>query len=227
MSNDTLGQHPVLNTQSSSVLTGEQKSVLKFIVEYVEDHTVFPTVATICESRGRKSKGNIRRILHELERNGYVISNRFGERIRTGWLLTEKAKRLGRKSWPLLGVIPAGPLQEALEEAPNVVSYLSDILHMKSDDFVIRVTGDWMLDHGIRPGDHVQISPTDNYTSKDIMAVRYQRRDIYLKHIVVAGKKLRLLSANAADPPIECFVEDLVVLGRVTALLSTTQYRLG
>ncbi|MCB0711307.1 MAG: helix-turn-helix domain-containing protein [Ignavibacteriae bacterium] len=224
---ETLSPNNFEGSRPDNVLTSEQSKLLVFIVEFVNENAYFPSIPTICKSTNRSSRNNVRRLLKQLEHKGYIIASRGGPRVRTGWRLTEQAIRLGKRSWPLLGVIPAGRLQEALDEAPKVISLLSDILHMDPDDAVIRVTGEWMTGANIHPGDFVHISPVTEFSSKDILAVHFGRSGISLRYVFEQKSTYVLEAANPSIKPITFPKEQVVIFGKVTAVISTTVYRAG
>ena len=59
---------------------------------------------------------------------------------------------------PLLGVITAGPLSEAVAQAGEIVEDAALLPH-QADDFLLRVRGDSMIGDGILDGDLVLLRP--------------------------------------------------------------------
>lgn len=211
---------------SPDSLTGRQQSVLRFIVEYVDRHGAFPPTSEITRGMRLRSTGGIRRILSVLEEKGFIETTVPPGSGRKGRKLTELARPLRANAWPLVGIVPAGSLDLALQTAHQYLSTISDIVpEMSTTDRAMRVEGDWMVGRGISPGDYVVISPTDVFTPKDICAVRLRHGAIALYHIHDTGSGFSLRSANPSYRPVQCDREDVTIIGRVIAHIATTQFR--
>lgn len=63
-------------------LTPRQHSVLEFVTERIVKNEESPTLREIAESQGLRSRGNIHRILLELERKGYLQLRNFSLEVR-------------------------------------------------------------------------------------------------------------------------------------------------
>jgi repressor LexA len=72
---------------------------------------------------------------------------------------------------PLLGKIPAGPLEEALSAEPAESVTVEELLRTHSGDFLLRVKGDSMIGDGILEGDLVLLRPSVEVHAGEIAAV--------------------------------------------------------
>lgn len=213
-------------SDAGAELTPTQQEVLDYIVRYAEEHEVIPDVSTILHETGKKSRSNLYRILRELARQGYLEMGSSESGTRLIYKLTKLARLRGEKAWPLLGIIPAGPIQNIDTMHHDVISSISDIIpDMKNTDRVIRVTGDWMREQGIMPGDFVVISVGQDYLPRDICALRRNgSSEILLAHVTSLRSSVQLGFANEHYASRNLPKEDVVVLGVVTAHISLTSF---
>lgn len=209
-----------------SNLTTTQREVLDCIVTYFEEYDAVPEVSAILQLTGRKSRTNLYRILRELAEKGWLDLGSHGSGVRLHYRLTERARLKGKNAWPLLGVIPAGPVRDVGQMEHDVISSLSDIIpDMERSDRVIRVTGDWMKEKGIHAGDFVVISPLQEYMPRDICAVRRTgSSEIILAFVHPLRSGLLLTFADADYKSRNYPVDEVTVLGVVTSHISLTSF---
>ncbi len=93
-----------------------------------------------------------------MERDGILAIRGGGDkgRPRVISLTNQGRHELGVGGVPLLGLIPAGPLEEAIAQAEEIVE---PSLSSRSGDFLLRVHGDSMIGDGIMDGDLVLLRP--------------------------------------------------------------------
>ena len=85
--------------------------------------------------------------------------------------LTPTLERMVRSGFlPLLGEIPAGPLQEAIAQHAEAFSF-EQLLPWRAGDFLLEVKGDSMIGDGILEGDKVLLRPDIEIQSGEIAAV--------------------------------------------------------
>ncbi len=147
------------------------------------------------------------RIMH---RNGYIIISGGGSQGRDQLVrLSPKARlALGEGGIPVLGAIPAGPLNEAIAAANDVLE-ADALLPHRPGDFFLRVKGDSMINDGILSGDLVLLRPGAELTYGGIAAVIIGREadgdfsgecETTLKRVYHDGNKVRLQASNPDYP---------------------------
>lgn len=113
---------------------------------------------------------------------------------------------------PLLGRVPAGPLNLAVEE---IESYLPVRPKFRGIElFALRVEGDSMRDAGILDGDVVIVQKQDTAVPGDIV-VALVGDEATVKTFYVEGKRIELRPQNPEYAPIVPDPADLRVLGKV------------
>lgn len=216
-------------TDSAGVLdelTSRQQAVLQYIVDYVDRHGAFPPPSEIARAQQVRSPGGIRRILSVLEEKGFIETTTPPGSSRKGRKLTRRAQILSANSWPLVGIVPAGSLNLAIQTAHRHLSSVADIVpDMSGEDRVMRVESDSMTERGILPGDYVVIRPTADFTPHDICVVRLRHGKPTLHFVHDNGSRYSLRSANPGWRPVECGPDEVTVIGRVIAHIGTTQFR--
>jgi repressor LexA len=206
------------------VLTDRQQEIWGFLVEYVDRHGYPPTVREIGEAVGLASPSTVHAHLANLERAGLLKrdpskpraldlighrrESRADEPIREGEL-----RRL-----PLLGQIAAGsPLlaDQNIEDELAVPEPLS-----KNADFLLRVTGESMVNAGILDGDILVVQRTQDARNGEIVVALAgddeTADEATVKTFYREAGRIRLQPENDALEPI--YANHVEILGRVTGV---------
>ncbi|MBM3499986.1 MAG: transcriptional repressor LexA [Armatimonadetes bacterium] len=208
-------------------LNEKRRRILEFIVKATEQHGYPPTVREIGEAVGLKSSSTVHFHLKILTELGYL--HRDGSLTRALRLSEEgqavggeahpHSKRDGAASaarWlPLVGEVAAGQPVFAVEDCEDLVPLPAQFVP-NGDAFMLRVSGDSMIDAGIHDGDCVIVSRSDSASEGDIVvALLEDEATVKYFHRHPDGVELR--PANPAFRPI--VAEDVQVLGKVTGFL--------
>jgi repressor LexA len=203
-------------------LTARQQEIWQYLVQYVDEHGYPPTVREIGDAVGLASPSTVHAHLANLERAGLLKRDPTKPRALelTGRRRAEVARpELQMPGLPLLGRIAAGgPLlaEESIEETIAVPEPLG-----RNADFLLRVTGDSMIEAGILEGDVVVVRQQDNARDGDVVValvgddesadeatVKTFHRD--------AGGRIRLQPENSALAPL--YPAHVQILGKVTGV---------
>lgn len=160
-----------------------------------------PFVADLVRILGYAAESSLTATLRIMERNGFLLIQGGGEKGRSRIAkLTAKGRfTIGAGGLPLLGSIPAGPLEEALAEADIVIEPHA-LLSTKEGDFLLRVHGDSMIGDGILDGDLVLLRPNIEVTHGEIAAVLVgDSYEATLKHVLFGPKKSEII-LRASNP---------------------------
>jgi repressor LexA len=153
--------------------------------------------------------------LQKMQRNGFVDVQRAGlqGRARVVRLTAKGRHALGIGGLPLLGVIPAGPLSEAVAQAGEIVEDAALLPH-RPEDFLLRVRGDSMIGDGILDGDLVLLRPGAPAPQGAIAAVCVgDEREGTLKRVYFEGERVRLKASNPAFQDIVVSAESVYFAG--------------
>jgi repressor LexA len=208
------------------MLTERQQEIWQFLVEYVDDHGYPPTVREIGEAVGLASPSTVHAHLANLERAGLL--RRDPTKPRAIELVGRRAAGTGQSApsrdavpvLPLVGRIAAGgPLlaEEAIEDEIAVPEPLG-----RNADFLLRVTGDSMVEAGILDGDLVVVRRQDDARTGDVVVALVgddetaDEATVKTFHREQDGR-IRLQPENSALDPL--FPDHVQILGKVTGVL--------
>ena len=180
------------------------------IYQFVRDRLLGgfpPTVREVKEAFGFRSVQTAREHLEALVDEGRLAKEAGkarGYRLGTGLGLTRLV--------PLLGRVPAGPLNIATEDLEG---YLPIQGHRSGDDlFGLRVRGESMTGAGILPGDIVVVRRQPAADSGDIV-VALIGGEATVKRLRIRRRRVELHPENPAFEPIIPDPSDLTLLGKV------------
>ena len=199
-------------------LTKKQLEFFQYLKSYVETSGgLWPTYREIVDEFDYRSPNSVTQNLQALMKKGFL------KRDQNGYQFTERAStRNGRASIPIMGIITAGHLQEAVEA--NLGSITLETLFPNLDRiFAIRVAGNSMIGADINDGDYVLLMD-DDIPNGGIGAVLYDG-ETSLKRIFQTDRGLRLEPANDEYPDIRIepgVFEEVRLLGRYVGHMNAT-----
>jgi repressor LexA len=173
-------------------LTRKQKEFFDFILQYRNEHDVWPTYREIAEHFGYKSPNSVTQNIQALLKKEYLVKSdeeEYDIHPRVNHLLDDSVG----SGIPVRGLIAAGYLQEAVETNLGQIT-LETVFPNLDRLFALRVSGMSMKDAGIYDGDFVLLMDTD-VNEGDIGAVLYNG-ETSLKRIFKDENGLRLEPAN-------------------------------
>jgi repressor LexA len=209
------------------VLTGRQKEIWDFLVEYVDRQGYPPTVREIGERVGLASPSTVHAHLANLERAGMLRRDPTKPRAlelvgrREAASVTRLPEREERKL-PLVGQIAAGGPLLAEE---NVEDYLAvpEPLSRGGEEFLLRVKGDSMIQAGILDGDFVVVRRQQEARNGDIVVALAgddeSADEATVKRFFREDGGVRLQPENDALEPI--FARHVQILGKVVGVFRT------
>jgi len=148
-------------------LTTRQKQLLSIIYQYIKDTGYPPTFEEMKEKLGVSSNQSIADLLEKLKKSN-VIKKETG--ARTLAILPLGYEILGAPQLvPFLGVTTAGMPAEAIEITGEWQALSSDVSKLQSDIFMLRISGDSMINAGIDDGDVVLVQIKKEFVSGEIV----------------------------------------------------------
>ena len=172
---------------------------------------------------GYAAESSLTATLRIMERNGFLVIQGGGEKGRSRVVrLTARGKfALGASGIPLLGAIPAGPLEEALAQAEEIMEP-ANLLAYREGDFLLRVHGDSMIGDGILDGDWVLLRPNLAIRHGEIAAVLVgESHEATLKRVFLVPKKSEIIlrASNPHYPDLVAKAEEVKVAGIFRGLI--------
>jgi repressor LexA len=181
-------------------LTRRQKEILDYIREYIDEQGYAPSIEEIGARFGLSSTATVHKHLSNLEGKGLI--RRETNRSRSIELrgVRSEARDGGVVSVPMLGRIAAGRPIEALA-VPERMDLPASLLG-RGPTFVLRVTGDSMIDEQIRDGDYVIVESRDTAEDGQIVVALIGGEEVTLKRFYREKDGVRLQPANVNMSPI-------------------------
>jgi repressor LexA len=198
-------------------LTEKQRAVLEFIEAALAKNSP-PSQREIAEHFGL-AQNSIHQIVWYLRSKGY-IDETSGHRVLR--LSKEYAAALAeRQGTAIIGTVAAGePLlaEENIEERVDV----NKLLGIGGGVFLLRVTGDSMIDEGIMDGDLVAVNPAGRVENGQIAVVLLDD-EATVKRVYFQKNRIALKPANKAAGYAVRYIrlseKDVRIIGKVTGCI--------
>jgi repressor LexA len=203
------------------MVSKRQREIYDFVVAYARKHGYPPTVREIGAEVGLASPSTVHVHLAKLEEAGYL--RRDPSKPRALELVGPDRSSPPSQSdvhvLPLVGEIAAGGPLLAEE---NVEDYIGvpEPLARGDGEFLLRVTGESMIEAGIMPGDVVIVQRQETAQNGDVVVALVgddeSANEATVKTFHRDGGRIRLQPENAAMEPL--YPEHVQILGRVIGL---------
>lgn len=203
-----------------SYLTERQKAILEYIAEYQRRHGISPTHREIREEFGYSSFGTVYKHLKLLQKKGFLRRD-WNQKRGLELLRTVPGLQSDNDSEvPFLGVIAAGQPIEALPQPETLVvpNHLCNG-SPKVDHYVLRVSGESMIQEGIFDGDFVIVLKREQAQPGEMVVALVGGVEATLKHFYPEGEMVRLQPANPEMEPIRVPANEVQVQGVVVGLM--------
>ncbi len=193
-------------------LTRRQQDIFDLIRELIIHRGYGPTVREIGAHFGISSPNGVMCHLKALERKGLIVRHAKQSRAIE---LVDAADR-GRFAMQMAGVVAAGPTALAFEQKERID--LGEIL-FNANRFVLRVSGDSMIDAHITDGDYVVVEPAETAKAGQMVVAQTAEGEATLKYWFPEDNHIRLQPANKEMEPI--LVKDAKVIGIAVGVVRT------
>ncbi len=180
-------------------LTKRQKEILDLIESFIEEHGYAPSFEEIAEAFGYSSLATVHEHLSNLERKGYI---RKAYNESRSIELVGHSSSSGGLELPLLGAVAAGLPIEAIEEQ-ETLAVPPDMVRSGSDNFVLRVEGESMIDEQIRDGDYIVVTSQQTAADGQMVVALVGGDSATVKKLYRENDgRIRLQPANPTMKPI-------------------------
>lgn len=183
------------------------KDHLSALKTFFSDHKRMPSYGELAALLKFKSKNAAQYVVKKWLEAGVI------QKDAAGRLIPGRAFR----SLRLLGTVEAGWPSPAEEEMVDTISLDDWLIRNKEASFMLKVSGDSMIDAGIRPGDMVILERGRQPKNGDIVVTEVDR-EWTIKTYEKRGGEVVLLPANKKYRPIRP-KDELRVAGVVTAVI--------
>ncbi|MGD2137023.1 MAG: transcriptional repressor LexA [Gammaproteobacteria bacterium] len=177
---------------SATLLTARQAEILELIRDHIAEQGCPPTRAEIAATLGFRSANAAEDHLRALERKGFI-------ELLAG--ASRGIRLLGEDyGLPVVGRVAAGAPVLAEEHIEDYCQVEPDTFHPRAD-YLLRVTGDSMIDIGIHDGDLLAVHRSRHAENGQIVVARLDD-EVTVKRFRQRGAIVRLLPENPDYEPI-------------------------
>ena len=147
--------------------TTRQKQLLQVVYNFLANTGYPPTFEDMRENLGVSSNQSIIDLLEKLRRGGYIKKN---SGARSLAILHLGYMAIGRPALaPILGTTTAGLPAESIEITGAWHSISADVSKFAEEVFMLKISGDSMINAGIDDGDAVLVQTMKEFVSGDIV----------------------------------------------------------
>ncbi|WP_134686709.1 transcriptional repressor LexA [Brevibacillus migulae] len=198
-----------------SKLSNRQQSIIDFIRREVRDKGYPPSVREIGEAVGLASSSTVHGHLARLEKKGLI--RRDPTKPRAIELLGEDDRNFEEYETsivrvPVVGKVTAGQPITAVEHVDEYFPLPENVV--SSDNvYMLRVSGDSMIEAGILDGDYVIVRQQSVANNGDIVVAMTDEDEATVKRFFKEKNHFRLQPENSTLEPI--ILESVSILGKV------------
>lgn len=150
-----------------NLITERQKQLLRIVYDFLTHTGYAPSFEEMREHLGVVSNQSVTDLLEKLRFGGYV---RKGTGARSLAITLLGYETLGRPALaPVLGTTAAGAPVEAIEITGEWQQLGSEVARLAEEVFVLKISGDSMINANINDGDAVLVRASKEFVSGDIV----------------------------------------------------------
>ena len=187
-----------------------QKEIFQYIKTFLLEKGYPPSVREIGKAVGLKSSSTVHGYLARLEENGMI--KRDPTKPRAIDILDEKP--WGKNvPVPLIGTVTAGTPILAEQNVQDVYSFPQSLLGTSDQTFMLKVSGESMINAGICDGDYVMVRQQSSAHDGEIVVALVNNESATVKRIYHEKDLIRLQPENDIMKPF--YEKNVRVLGKV------------
>jgi len=190
-------------------LTERQREIYEFLRDKIRNRGYGPTVREIGDQFRISSPNGVMCHLKALEKKGLISREPNMSRA-----IQLSAEPIEERGLPLAGRIAAGVLHEAIEQNERIDF---GALFEQKNQFVLKVTGDSMIEDQIADGDYVVVRKQRTARDGQIVVAMTDEGEATLKRFYLEKNRIRLEPANSTMKPI--YVKNAKILGIVVGVV--------
>ena len=191
----------------------KQTQIYNFLIEFTKSKGYPPSVREICQAVSLKSTSTVHGHLKRLEKKGLIYRDPTKPRALEIVELSNEEKEL--IDIPIVGKVTAGMPILATENIEDMFQIPINYVKHNNDLFILKVTGDSMIEAGILDGDLAIIEQKNVATNGDIVVALIEN-EATIKRFFKENGFIRLQPENKNYEPI--IFEDCSILGKLVGI---------
>ncbi len=206
-----------------SIVTERQKQLLEVIYDFIKSTGYPPTFEEMRENLGVSSNQSIADLLKKLKKSN-VIKKETG--ARTLAILPLGYEILGAPQLvPFLGITTAGMPAEAVEISGEWQEMPGGVAQLQSNIFMLRISGDSMINAGIDDGDVVLVQSKKEFVSGEVV-LAHKDGEATIKRFISEDKP-PYVYLKPENPKYEniLFTDTTELKGKVISVFDKNQWK--
>ncbi len=196
----------------------KQLEIYEFLKKYTEEKGYPPSVREICEAVSLKSTSTVHGHLKRLEKKGLI--KRDPTKPRALEISELSYQRKETIDIPIIGKVTAGEPILATENIEDFFTVPLNYIKHDKELFMLKVSGESMIEAGIQNGDFAIIEKTQTATNGEIVVALIEN-EATIKTFYKEDEYIRLQPENKTMNPI--IVDNCTILGKLVGIYR--QYR--
>lgn len=191
----------------------KQTEIYEYLLAYTESKGYPPSVREICEAVSLKSTSTVHGHLKRLEKKGLIKRDPTKPRALEIMELAEGKKEM--VNIPIIGKVTAGLPILAVENIEDTFPLPIDYIKHDRELFMLKVSGESMINIGVRDGDYAIIESASTAINGDVVVALIEN-EATIKRFFKEKDHIRLQPENDTMDPI--IVDDCKILGKLVGL---------
>ncbi len=200
----------------TTILPKKKQQILQYLKDYISDHGYAPTLTEIAQEFNVSSLATVHEHLQFLEKHNFIQRDKDQARGITIPELEQEQTDANAVSVPVVGLITAGEPIEAIENRDMELPVPKELVNDKNA-YVLKVSGDSMIESLIADGDYVICEKTDYAKNGDTVVALLEDGSATLKKFFKTKSYIRLQPANKKYKPR--YEKNVIVQGRVLGII--------
>jgi repressor LexA len=201
--------------EMKSVLTQKQRQLLDFLETFVQEEGYSPTLEEMALGIGVRSVATVHKHLEALQSKGYVQRGKNQGRS-TQPIMASQDEEMAVQL-PMLGLIAAGQPILAVQQSETVA--VPPQLVGRGECYVLRVTGDSMIEEHILDGDWVVVERRETARNGEVVVALIDGEEVTLKRFFHSTGRVQLVPANPDMHPIILPADRVRIQGVVVGVM--------
>lgn len=194
-------------------VSDKQLEIYEFLKIYTENKGYPPSVREICEAVNLRSTSTVHGHLKRLEKKGLI--RRDPTKPRALEIIEMSNNKKEMLNIPIVGKVTAGAPILATENIEDTFPIPIDYIKHNDELFILKVTGDSMINVGINDGDYAIIEKAPTAENGNIVVALIDN-EATIKTFYKEKDHIRLQPENDILSPI--IVKDCIILGKLVGL---------
>lgn len=205
-------------------ITKRQKEMLSTIYGYIKDTGYPPTFEEMKERLNVSSNQSVLDLLNKLETKKAI--KRGADQARGIVILPLGYRMLGKPALiPFLGISHAGSPISAIEISGEWQELPGGIAKLQSEIFIVRVSGDSMINAGIDQGDSLLVESKKEFVSGDIVLADIEGETTIKRFISDDSPPYVYLKPENPNYPLIPFTDKMRLIGKVMSVLKSGSWK--